>query len=90
MAWQGRTAFISAGVAGIGFGIAQAFADAGLQLALSYRNSDDRDAAARWFHRRLGRPRFGRRWLVRHRSGEQRFDPLGDRLPPRGIGAAIR
>lgn len=48
-AWEGRAAFITGGVTGIGLGIAQAFADAGMRLALSYRNADDRDRAAEWF-----------------------------------------
>ena len=37
MSWQGKTAFITGGVSGIGLGIAQAFAAAGMRLALSYR-----------------------------------------------------
>lgn len=47
--WQGRVAFISGGVSGLGLGIAQAFSDAGMRLALSYRNEDYRAAAAAWF-----------------------------------------
>lgn len=46
---QGRTAFITGGVTGIGLGIAQAFAEAGASLILSYRNEADRVAAQRWF-----------------------------------------
>jgi NAD(P)-dependent dehydrogenase (short-subunit alcohol dehydrogenase family) len=49
MGWQGRVAFVSAGVSGIGFGIARAFAGAGMRLALSYRNEAHRDAAEGWF-----------------------------------------
>ena len=49
MDWQGKTAFITGGVSGIGLGIAQAFAAAGMRLALSYRNEDHRDSAAAWF-----------------------------------------
>jgi len=49
MDWQGKTAFITGGVSGIGLGIAQAFAAAGMRLALSYRNTAHRDAAAAWF-----------------------------------------
>ena len=37
------------GVSGLGLGIAQAFSDAGMRLALSYRNDDYRRQAARWF-----------------------------------------
>ena len=47
--WQGRVAFISGGVSGLGLGIAKAFSDAGLRLALSYRNEAYRAEAARWF-----------------------------------------
>jgi len=47
--WNGKVAFVTGGVSGIGFGIARAFAAAGMRLALSYRNADHRDAAARWF-----------------------------------------
>jgi len=49
MDWQGKTAFITGGVSGIGLGIAQAFAEAGIALWLSYRNADHRDSAAAWF-----------------------------------------
>lgn len=47
--WVGRVAFISGGVSGLGFGIARAFALAGMRLALSYRNEDYRSKAAAWF-----------------------------------------
>ena len=47
--WSGRVAFITGAVTGIGLGTAQAFADAGMKLALSYRNEDDKAATAQWF-----------------------------------------
>ena len=47
--WEGRVAFITGAVTGIGLGVAQAFADAGMRLALSYRNEDDRAQTAAWF-----------------------------------------
>ncbi|MCB2067436.1 MAG: SDR family oxidoreductase [Erythrobacter sp.] len=47
--WQGRVAFITGAVTGIGLGTAQAFADAGMRLALSYRSEADRAAAEEWF-----------------------------------------
>lgn len=47
--WQGRVAFITGAVTGIGLGVAQAFADAGMRLALSYRNEGDRAKVAEWF-----------------------------------------
>jgi len=49
MDWQGKTAFITGGVSGIGFGIARAFSDAGMRVALSYRNEDYKAQAAQWF-----------------------------------------
>lgn len=49
MSWHGKTAFITGGVSGIGFGIARAFAEAGMDLVLSYRNEDYRTEAERWF-----------------------------------------
>ena len=47
--WEGRVAFITGAVTGIGLGVAQAFADAGMKLALSYRNEDDRLETEAWF-----------------------------------------
>lgn len=47
--WQGRVAFISGGVSGLGLGIAKACSDAGMRLALSYRNEAYRAQAAAWF-----------------------------------------
>jgi len=47
--WKGRVAFITGAVTGIGLGVAQAFADAGMRLALSYRNEQDKEATAEWF-----------------------------------------
>lgn len=49
MTWSGKTAFITGGVSGIGFGIARAFAEAGMTLILSYRNETYRKEAERWF-----------------------------------------
>lgn len=49
MDFTGKAAFITGGVSGIGFGIARAFSNAGMRLALSYRNARFRDEAARWF-----------------------------------------
>jgi NAD(P)-dependent dehydrogenase (short-subunit alcohol dehydrogenase family) len=52
MDWRGKTAFITGGVSGIGFGIARAFSDAGMDLILTYRNDAYRAAAERWFGER--------------------------------------
>jgi NAD(P)-dependent dehydrogenase (short-subunit alcohol dehydrogenase family) len=49
MDFAGKVAFITGGVSGIGLGIAQAFSNAGMRLALSYRNEDYRAQAERWF-----------------------------------------
>lgn len=56
---RGKTAFITGGVSGIGLGIAEAFAEAGCELILSYRNEDHRAAAeARFAGRGFATPRF--------------------------------
>jgi len=47
--WEGRVAFITGAATGIGLGVAQAFADAGMKLALSYRNEQDRADTELWF-----------------------------------------
>jgi NAD(P)-dependent dehydrogenase (short-subunit alcohol dehydrogenase family) len=59
MDFRGKTAFITGGVSGIGFGIAQAFSTAGMDLVLSYRNEAYRARSEAWF-REQGRaiPRF--------------------------------
>jgi NAD(P)-dependent dehydrogenase (short-subunit alcohol dehydrogenase family) len=49
MTWQGKTALITGGVSGIGFGIARAFSNAGIDLILTYRDETHREAAAAWF-----------------------------------------
>ncbi|MGV3513292.1 MAG: SDR family NAD(P)-dependent oxidoreductase [Novosphingobium sp.] len=46
--FQGKTAFITGGVNGIGFGIARAFAMAGMDLVLTYRKEQDREDAVLW------------------------------------------
>jgi NAD(P)-dependent dehydrogenase (short-subunit alcohol dehydrogenase family) len=51
MDWKGKTAFITGGVSGIGFGIARAFSEAGIDLILTYRNEGYRAAAQAWFSR---------------------------------------
>jgi len=49
MDFKGRTAFITGGVSGIGFGIARAFCNAGIDLVLTYRNEAYRAQAESWF-----------------------------------------
>ena len=59
--FRGRTALITGGVSGIGFGIARAFAMAGIDLVLTWRNPAHRDYAAGWFaDQGLPLPRFAR------------------------------
>ena len=58
MDWTGKTAFITGGVSGIGFGIARAFSDVGMDLILSYRNEDYRADAERWLTDRGRTARF--------------------------------
>ncbi|MCJ2183437.1 SDR family oxidoreductase [Novosphingobium sp. 1949] len=49
MRHDGRVAFITGGVSGLGLGLARAFSNAGFRLALSYRNEAYRAEAERWF-----------------------------------------
>src|SRR5512145_812232 len=49
--WKGRTALITGGVSGIGFGIARAFCAEGIELVLTWRNEDHRKQAEDWFAR---------------------------------------
>jgi short-subunit dehydrogenase len=59
MEWKGKTALITGGVSGIGFGIARAFSAGGINLILTYRNEDYRALAEAWFKRHARvMPRF--------------------------------
>ena len=49
MDWTGKVAFITGGATGIGFGVARAFSNAGMRIAIAYRNEDQRARAAQWF-----------------------------------------
>lgn len=49
MELSGKTALITGGVSGLGFGIAREFANAGIDLVLTYRNEAYRKDAAAWF-----------------------------------------
>jgi NAD(P)-dependent dehydrogenase (short-subunit alcohol dehydrogenase family) len=60
MGWTGKTAFITGGVSGIGFGIARAFSDGGMDLILAYRNEAYRAEAERWLAARGRTARFVR------------------------------
>ena len=75
---NGKTALITGGVSGIGFGIARAFSAAGIDLILTYRNNDFRRQAQAWFEQHARAvPRFvsldvtdRRRWAeIAEKSG---------------------
>jgi short-subunit dehydrogenase len=51
MEFAGKTALITGGVSGIGFGIAQAFSNYDIKLILTYRNEAHRAQAEAWFQR---------------------------------------
>ena len=75
--WEGRVAFITGAVTGIGLGVAQAFADAGMRLALSYRNEDDRAHTAKWFaEKNYGQPLFLRLDV----TDRERFAEVADQV----------
>jgi NAD(P)-dependent dehydrogenase (short-subunit alcohol dehydrogenase family) len=46
---QGKVAFITGGVSGIGLGIAKVFAGAGIKTVMSYRNEEHQRIAAQYF-----------------------------------------
>jgi short-subunit dehydrogenase involved in D-alanine esterification of teichoic acids len=45
--WTGKTALITGGASGIGFGIDRAFSAAGIELILTYRDESQRNRAAK-------------------------------------------
>lgn len=49
MTTDGQIALITGGVSGLGFGIARAFRNAGIEVVLTYRNDEYRSSACRWF-----------------------------------------
>jgi len=49
MDWNGKVAFITGAGTGIGFGVARAFSNAGMRLALSYRDEEQRARCTQWF-----------------------------------------
>ena len=79
MDFKGKTALVTGGVSGIGFGIARAFCAAGIDLVLTYRNEDHRAQAQAWFERNdRPMPRFVQ-LDVTDRAGWAR---VADRLGP--------
>jgi NAD(P)-dependent dehydrogenase (short-subunit alcohol dehydrogenase family) len=47
--WAGKIAFITGAGTGLGFGVARAFSNAGMRLALSYRDEAQRERCSAWF-----------------------------------------
>jgi NAD(P)-dependent dehydrogenase (short-subunit alcohol dehydrogenase family) len=47
--YQGRNALVTGGVSGLGFGVCKAFAGAGMNCIIGYRNEEHREETARWF-----------------------------------------
>ena len=80
MDFRGKTALITGGVSGIGFGIARAFAAAGLNLVLTYRNAEYQAQAAAWFRQQGGPvPRF----LTLDVTDRKRWREVADEVGPR-------
>jgi NAD(P)-dependent dehydrogenase (short-subunit alcohol dehydrogenase family) len=79
MDFNGKTALITGGVSGIGFGIARAFAAAGIDLVLTYRNAGYRDQAAEWF-RQHGRPLP--RFVLLDVTDRARWSEVADEIGP--------
>lgn len=77
MSWQGKTAFITGGVSGIGFGIARAFSNAGIRLVLSYRNENYREQAERWF---VDQGREAPRFVKLDVTDRQRFAEVAEEI----------
>jgi len=79
MELKGKTALITGGVSGIGFGIARAFCAAGIDLVLTWRNADYRSQAQAWFAERdRPMPRF----LELDVTDRKRWAELADEVGP--------
>lgn len=76
---KGKTALITGGVSGIGFGIARALSNAGADLVLTYRNEDYRAQAEAWF-RQQARPQP--RFVVLDVTDRQRWAQVADEAGP--------
>jgi NAD(P)-dependent dehydrogenase (short-subunit alcohol dehydrogenase family) len=76
---NGKTALITGGVSGIGFGIARAFANAGIELVLTYRNEEYRAEAARRFEENgFPPPRF----VTLDVTDRERWAGIADEIGP--------
>jgi NAD(P)-dependent dehydrogenase (short-subunit alcohol dehydrogenase family) len=79
MDFEGKTALITGGVSGIGFGVARAFSNAGIDLILTYRNAAYRAEAEAWFARQ-GRP--SPRFLELDVTNRERWAEIGEEVGP--------
>jgi NAD(P)-dependent dehydrogenase (short-subunit alcohol dehydrogenase family) len=79
MDFKGKTALITGGVSGIGFGIARAFAAAGMELVLTYRNEEYRAHAAEWFSEQRRRPP---RFVALDVTDRERWREVADAIGP--------
>jgi NAD(P)-dependent dehydrogenase (short-subunit alcohol dehydrogenase family) len=79
MDFTGKTALITGGVSGIGFGIARAFAAAGIDLVLTYRNAEYQAQAAAWFRQQGQRPP---RFMPLDVTDRERWRALADEVGP--------
>src|SRR5262245_3715383 len=79
MDFKGKTALITGGVSGIGFGIARAFCAAGIDLVLTYRNDRYRAQAESWFAQGgYAKPRFVELDVADRARWTQVADEVGD------------
>jgi NAD(P)-dependent dehydrogenase (short-subunit alcohol dehydrogenase family) len=76
---KGKTALVTGGVSGIGFGIARAFSAAGIELVLSYRNEAYRRQAQAWFEEQ-GRPQP--RFVMLDVTDRQRWAEVAEEVGP--------
>ena len=79
MDWKGKTAFITGGVSGIGFGIARAFCAGQIDLILTYRNAAYREQAERWF---ADNDRPTPRFVMLDVTDRRRWAELAEQLGP--------
>jgi len=79
MDFAGKTALITGGVSGIGFGIARAFAAAGIDLVLTYRNATYQAQAADWFRQQ---PRPPPRFVRLDVADRERWREVADEIGP--------
>lgn len=79
MEFEGKTALITGGVSGIGFGVARAFAMAGIDLVLTYRNEDYRKQAEAWFERE---GRVQPRYATLDVTDRDRWKEIADEVGP--------